>query len=64
MMTKILFTNSNEIKELLDSRLSVSPLETFDGPERPGGLWLFDVFFYVLPEHQWTETGLLQKRPK
>ena len=64
MTTKTMFTNRNEMKELVKStcRVSVSPLARLDEIEF-GGLLLLDMLFYDSPDYLWTERELFPKRP-
>ena len=66
MKSKVLYSNSNEICDLIESTSgwSVTPLECLDDPDGPGTLLLFDLLFYKLPEREWTVRELLEKRPE
>ena len=66
MTSKVLYSNSNEICDLIESTSgwSVSLLERSDDAEEPATLLLFDLLFYQLPEKEWTVRELLEKRPE
>ena len=64
MSCKVLYSNSNEIRQLIESICgwTVSPLEEDDS--KVGELLVFDLLFYDRPDHDWTTTELLRKRPE
>ena len=66
MTSKVLYSNSNKICDLIESTSgwSVTPLERLDDAEEPATLLLFDLLFYQLPEREWMVCELLQKRPE
>ena len=59
MSCKVLYSDSNEIRQLIESTCgwTVSPLE--DG-SKVGELLVFDLLFYDCPDHDWTTTELLR----
>ena len=66
MTTKTVFTNRNEMEELVKSTCRVSicvPLARLDEIEF-GGLLLLDMLFYDSPYYPWTERELFPKRPE
>ena len=65
MSCKVLYSNSNEIRQLIESTCgwTVSPLEE-DDDSKVGELLVFDLLFYDRPDHDWTTTELLRKRPE
>ena len=66
MTSKVLYSSSNEICDLIESTSgwSVTLLERLDDAEEPATLLLFDLLFYQLPEREWTVRELLEKRPE
>ena len=65
MSCKVLYSNSNEIRQLIESTCgwTVSPLEE-DDDSKVGELLVFDLLFYDRPDHDWTTVELLRKRPE
>ena len=66
MTSKVLYSNSNEIRSLIESTCGweVTPLECLDDPEGPGELLVFDLLFYRRPKEDWSVQELLEKRPE
>ena len=64
MSCKVLYSDSNEIRQLIESICgwTVSPLEE-DG-SKVEELLVFDLLFYDRPDHDWTPTELLRQRPE
>ena len=65
MSCKVLYSDSNEIRQLIESTCgwTVSPLEEEDG-SKVGELLVFDLLFYDRTDHDWTTTQLLRNRPE
>ena len=65
MNDPMLFSNSNEIVELIQSLSGweVRPLVSKE-EECPESLLVFDILFYQLPKEEWTVSELLEKRPE
>ena len=65
MSLKALYTESNEIRQLIESSCgwSVTPLEE-STPSKVKELLVFDLLFYERPDHDWTVTELLRQRPE
>ena len=66
MSSEVVFSNSNEIADLIESlsRWKVSHLNPKDIPEGTLDLLIFDILFYRLPDREWTVNELLEKRPE
>ena len=66
MSSKVVFSNSNEIADLIESltRWKVIHLEGNDIPEETDELLVFDILFYRLLDHEWTVNEVLEKRPE
>ena len=65
MTSKELYSNSNEICDLVESTSgwSVTPLERLDDAEEPTTLFLFDLLFYQLPERDGRYASSLKNAP-
>ena len=65
MNNKVLYSNSNEIRTLIESvsGWEVTPLGSID-EDCPGKLLVFDLLFYQLPKREWTVSELMEKRPE
>jgi len=65
-MLTVLYSNSNEIVELIESAcgFQVSPLGCIDEDEGVHDMLVFDILFYGKPEHEWTIPELLRRRPE
>ena len=64
MSCKVLYSKSNEIRQLIESTCgwTVSPFE--DDGSKVGELLVFDLLFYDRPNCDWTTTELLRRRPE
>jgi len=65
-MLTVLYNNSNEIVDLIESvcGFHVSPLGCIDEDEGVDDMLVFDILFYGKPEHDWTIPELLHRRPE